>query len=1067
MALTFCLDAGAQKPDSVRVWTEPRVIPTYELGQDDPNPYFATGYREIYPYPFQDHLTDHRVNKTWKAALLENKYLKVIVLPELGGHVYSVYDKSFRREVFYRNNVVKYGLVGLRGAWVSGGIEFNFPNGHTVTSVSPVDFALRQNPDGSASIIVGDHEKVSRMHWFVALTLYPDRSYLEQEVFLYNRTAVKNRYWFWANAAVPAGEDMQYVYPMTSAYPHARFPVYTFPIYQGKDLSWWKNVEEPLSLFARASKRDFFGAYYYQKNLGVVHVANFQEVPGKKTWTWGTAPSGRIWDTLLSDKDGPYAEIQSGRFETQLDYEFLGPHHADYWKEYWYPINQTGSVVAANKEVAVNVKLLPEEEKPQQILLAANPTGLMKGVWLILKSGQQEVFRKAISASPDHPYSETLPVPAVGVNPKELSLKLSDSQGREIIHFSSAEPHDGNPRPPAVPTEMPPRLTSKTVEEVYLEGLNLEKEGEDVKARESYGKALAMDPGHSRSHVALGILLYKAGELDKAHQEIETGLKRNSHDDVANYYHGLYHRDRGELDLAKDNFWKLIRGGTYAPLGHYYLGEIALREKKFEEAIEQLNKAATMNPLDLRAQDLWAIASRKSGRHKKALTQIEKVLRFDPLDYLALHEHYLIQLELKNAAGAEKAKDRLLEVFSRDDEIYLEVQQDYQDAGLVDESIGVLRLALARTGETSIHPFITYTLGFYLDLQGKTTEAGKQFELARQARSDYVFPHRLESIAVLKTALKYNPRDDKAHYYLGNLLYAKKRYAEGMKAWEASLGINPNFAVAQRNLGYAYWKQDHNLERAVQHYEMAIKANNEDYRLYRDLDQLYALTDQPEKRKTLLEGAPPQIRQIQDIALADAALQVDRGDYRKALDILMSQSFKPWEGGHSVREVYVNATIGLGDKALADHQYDAALHAYGEALKYPENLGVGAPTKGDNARTLYLMSTVYLASGQLQKAQELWEQIQNERSDGPSEDSYYRALALKKQGRNQEADALLDQLVSAAGPRSEEQSRSGMSLFLAGLGEKAKGNTEKAQRAFRQALQQDPYLWRARRELRQ
>src|SRR5207247_7836167 len=121
-------------------------------------------------------------------------------------------------------------------------------------------------------------------------------------------------------------------------------------------------------------------------------------------------------------------------------------------------------------------------------------------------------------------------------------------------------------------------------------------------------------------------------------------------------------------------------------------GEISLRDKKFEEAVEQLNKAATMNPLDLRAQDLWAIANRKSGRHKEALTQIEKVLRFDPLDYLALHEHYLIQLELKNAAGAGKAKDRLLEVFSRDDEFYLEDMKDYHITGLIDEYNVLLHL---------------------------------------------------------------------------------------------------------------------------------------------------------------------------------------------------------------------------------------------------------------------------------------------------------------------------------------------------------------------------------------
>ncbi len=664
----------AQTKDSVSIRTESIVIPTYELGQDDPNPYFASGYREVYPYPFQDYLTDHRVDKTWKAVVLENRYLRVIVLPELGGHVYSVYDKSFNREVFYRNHVVKYGLVGLRGAWTSGGIEFNFPNGHTVTSVSPVDHALRRNADGSASILVGDHEKVSRMHWFVALTLYPNRSYLEQEVFLYNRTPLKNRYWFWANAAVPAAEDMQYIYPMTTAYPHAKFPVYTFPVYKRKDLSWWKNIERPLSLFARASKRDFFGAYYHGKDFGVAHVADFHEVPGKKTWTWGTAPSGRIWDTLLSDQDGPYGEIQSGRFETQLDYEFLEPRQADYWKEYWYPVNQIGSFVSANKKVAVNLMPLPDNARPNQLLIGVNPTEPVNNVLVTLACGQAEFVQKKISASPEHPYSEHIDISKSGCDLKDISLKLSDSERRELIRFSTAEPLDGNSRPPAIPTEPAKSAEVKSVEEIYWQGVSWEKQGEDDKARSSYLKALDLDSGHSKSHVALGILLYKAGELDKAHQEIETGLKRNPYDDVANYYHGLYHQDHGELDLAKDNFWKLIRRGPYAPLGHYCLGQLALREKKFEEAIQQLNQAATMNPLDVKAQDLWAIANRKAGRYREAQTQIEKVLHFDPLDYLGLYEHYLIQRELKNAA-ADEAKRRLLELFQRDEEFWLEVHQ--------------------------------------------------------------------------------------------------------------------------------------------------------------------------------------------------------------------------------------------------------------------------------------------------------------------------------------------------------------------------------------------------------
>jgi tetratricopeptide (TPR) repeat protein len=1049
----------------VAVRIEPITIPTYELGQEDPNPHFATGYREIYPYPFQDDLTDRRIDKVWKAAILENRYLKVMVLPELGGHVYSVYDKSFKREVFYRNHVVKYGLVGLRGAWVSGGIEFNFPNGHTVTSVSPVDFALRNNPDGSASILVGDHEKVSRMHWFVALTLYPDRSYLEQEVFLYNRTPVANRYWFWANAAVPASEDMQYVYPMTSAYPHAKFPIFTFPDHEGKDLSWWKNIEGPLSLFARASKRDFFGAYYHEKDWGVVHVADFHEVPGKKTWTWGTAPSGRIWDTLLSDQDGPYAEIQSGRFETQLDYEFLEPRHADMWKEYWYPINRIGSFVAANKEVAVNLRLLPDKEKPGQMLLAANPTRSMSEVLVTLSSGGSELLRKKMSASPDHPYSERIEVPKSGWNEKDLTLRLTDSKGGELIRFSSAEPADGNSRPPAIPKEPARSGATNNVEEVYLQGVSLEKQGEDGKARTSYTKALELDSGHSRSHVALGILLYKAGELDKAHQEIETGLQRNPNDDVAHYYHGLYHRDHGDLDLARDNFWKLIRSGPYASLGHYCLGEIALREKNFEEAIQQLNKAATMNPLDVKAQDLWAIASRKLGRYHEALAQLEKVLRFDPLDYLGLYENYLTQREQKNAEGTSLAQKRLLELFQRDEEIPLEVYQDYQNVGLIEESLGVLWLTLEHPRGKSSHPLLSYNLGYCLDILGRTNEARQAFSRARDSNSDMVFPHRSETLVVLQTALKYNPQDDRALYYLGNLLYSKKRYAEAQKAWEASVKLNPGFSVAQRNLGLASWKQDKDLERAIGYYEKALAANNGDYRLYRDLDQLYVATHQTEKRVNLLENAPLKVRQIQDIVLAYAAMNVDRGNYRKALDVLMSRCFRPWEGGIAIRDVYVNATIGLGDQALAGKQFATAVQAYAEALKYPQNLGVGAPSKVREARTLYLMSEAYAAQAESGKAKTLWEEIVAETPHVVSEDSYYRALALRKLGRGDEAAALLDQLVSGQGQSPEEPTSGGTASFLAGLGEAGKGNVSRTRVAFEEALKRDPGLWRAKREL--
>jgi len=229
VAMSVLLGLACVRPAQaakVRVWEGTISIPTYLLGPDDPNPPFPLiNQHNIYPYTSLDDLTDKLETKTYRAIYLENEYLKATILPQMDGRVYSLYDKVGQREIFYRNNVIKYGMVGLRGAWISGGIEFNFPNGHTTDTVSPVDSSFRQNPDGSSTVAVGDTDQVSNMHWEVALTLRPGVAYLEQHVTLFNSTPLSKLYWWWANAAVPAREDMQFIYPMRLANPHcARVP---------------------------------------------------------------------------------------------------------------------------------------------------------------------------------------------------------------------------------------------------------------------------------------------------------------------------------------------------------------------------------------------------------------------------------------------------------------------------------------------------------------------------------------------------------------------------------------------------------------------------------------------------------------------------------------------------------------------------------------------------------------------------------------------------------------------------------------------------------------------------
>ncbi|HMC74579.1 MAG TPA: DUF5107 domain-containing protein, partial [Terriglobales bacterium] len=252
----FILPAVAASGQQVRGWEGTIELPTYLLGEEDPFPPFGVvNPHHVYPYTMLDDLTDRRENKKYRALFIENQYLKATILPDVGGRLYSLYDKVAHREVFYRNQVVKYGLVALRGAWISGGVEFNFPNGHTVMTVSPVDSKLLNNDDGSVQAIVGGVDRITGMHWEVGLALHPGEARLEQRVTLFNSTPSENLYWYWANAAVPATPDMQFIYPMREVNPHSPTEIWTYPVWKGVDYSWYKNIPQPTSLFGLGIRR--------------------------------------------------------------------------------------------------------------------------------------------------------------------------------------------------------------------------------------------------------------------------------------------------------------------------------------------------------------------------------------------------------------------------------------------------------------------------------------------------------------------------------------------------------------------------------------------------------------------------------------------------------------------------------------------------------------------------------------------------------------------------------------------------------------------------------------------
>ena len=656
LLLIFLPAAYVARAQAVHGWQGTITIPTYQLGPPDPNPPFSlVNPNPVYPYAMLDDLSDERVPKNYRAIYLENEYLKVTILPELGGHIYSIYDKLNRREMLYRNRVIKYGLVGPRGAWIAVGMEFSFPFAHTTLTVSTVASDLHQNADGSATAVVGAVDWVSQMYWQIAITLRPDTARLEEGVTLFNATPLNHLFLFWTNTAVPATDDLQYIYPMRETVSDDPFAiVQSWPVWEGVDQSWYKHNPSAMAIFARDVHRDFFGVYYHRSNYGVVHVSDFRENPGKKLWSWGTARSGRIWDTILSDDDGPYNEIQSGRFATQGYREFMEPHRVEQWREYWYPVSGLdGGFVEANSQLALNVSFTADKAGPSgDVKLSLSPVAQIRNAALTVSLGPDPL--RAISnlqLLPMHSATYVIPAPNLDRARRDLHVKVQSADGNVLLDWSASAPVDGNSafvssvgKPDQIPISLSPETS---IEQLYLHGVFLEKTGDIEGARTIYRQVLRRDPGYVPALLQEAFYFYSAADYAASERLIHLAQQRENESPVVAYAAGLTYRAEGRLSLATDAFWNAIHFGSASASGrslsavYIELGEIAIRQGDYAKAIELLEQAVDSNPADAVALAGLAVAQRLHGDAQAAASTSAKAKQQMPLLPYAQAEHWL------------------------------------------------------------------------------------------------------------------------------------------------------------------------------------------------------------------------------------------------------------------------------------------------------------------------------------------------------------------------------------------------------------------------------------------
>ena len=1025
----------------VKAWRELVSIPTYEIGKAEKNPIFlekrvyqgSSGV--VYPYPVIESIADEPTPHEWKVVFLENEYIKVMVMPELGGRIQMAYDKIKQRHFVYYNHVIKPALVGLAGPWISGGIEFNWPQHHRPSTYSPVDCDIVENEDGSVTVWVNEMERMFHQKGMAGFTLRPGCAYLEIQGRVSNRTPLPQTFLWWANPAVEVNDEYQSVFPpdVNAVFDHGKRAVSSFPIATGTyykmdysagvDISNYKNIYVPTSYMAVNSKYDFEGGYENDSKGGMLHVASHHFSPGKKQWTWGNGDFGRAWDRNLTDKamgtasDGlpigtvregfrPYIELMAGVYtENQPDFTWLMPYEEKQFVQYFMPYRELGVVKQASKDFILNI-----DEGGHFKVLATSK----QEVRIVLRDKKgEEYFNQVVTLSPEEVFEQAVDVKGTTLN----DLMLSITKTNHISHHSSliwqAEPDEIRPIPDAAEAALSPENT-KTNDQLYLTGLHLEQYRHATwSALDYYEEALRRDPNDVRCLNQTGLWYLRRGRFDKAERYLRKAVslwkKRNPNPydgepifnlALALKFQGVANISQfstlnSQLSEAYELFWKSTWNKAWADAGYFEAACISTAQGRYEDALDELNRCLIFNSCNHKARALKAAVLRLLDRKDEASAWIEESLLLDHFNYGCRYEKYLL-------TGIDTLKDLMRKSSQNYDELAL----DYVAAGLYDEARAIWDIAIS---EDAVSPMTYYYLGRY--------------EEAEQADSYCCFPNRLEDVLALEAAKAKNPQGAKAPYYLGCLYYDKRQYDLAIENWELSAKIDPSFPTVWRNLALARFNKQNRHEEALEYMEKAFHLDETDSRVLMELDQLYKRLQKPhQQRLDFLQQYPQLIAKRDDLVLEEITLLNQLGRYEEAQEKLDAHQFHPWEGGEGkVPAQYQFCRVELAKKALDKKNYEEAISLLQECLEYPPHLGEGKLYGAQENDFYYYLGVAYDAMGQKEKARECW----TEATKGPQEPApamyyndakpekiFYAALAYRKLGDDAKANGLCYKLIN-------------------------------------------------------
>ncbi|MFL6350581.1 MAG: DUF5107 domain-containing protein [Bryobacteraceae bacterium] len=1029
----------------VRVWEGTLTLPTYEEGSPNPNPpfdLFATT-RFNYPYTLRENLTNQRVNHSWRAVYLENEYLKCSVLPDIGGHLYTCIDKLSGQPMFYANPSIKKANIGYRGAWAAFGIEFNFPVSHNWVSMSPVNFAYSKHDDGSASVTVGNVDRVYGMEWAVELTLRAGTTVLEEHVTLSNRSDVRHRFYWWNNAGVQVWDDSKVQYPMRFAASHGFKEVQPWPIdSDGRDLSIIRNqTKGPVSLFVHGSREPFMGVWNPRTNTGTVHFADYAELPAKKIWSWGVDPDGLDWRRALSDNNSAYVEVQAGLFRNQETYAFLDPRHSIHFSEYWMPVRDTDGTSRANLFGVLNLS------RSGNLLRAAfNANRQVKGASIHLTDGADVVAQERVDLSPERTWKREL---AIKDADRRFTFELKDEKDVILLRHTEGE-YDWTPvdqvRAGPQPSFEPPPAEHRTEDDWVQIGKNDELDGRVLAAFATYQQGLEKFPNSFALNKTAGRLAACLLRYEDAVRYLEPVQQRDTSDPEISYYLGIAYDELGDQRKAQTAFEAAHRMPQFRAAGALRLAELKAREGRTVEAEQYLDESLRAESDDLRTAEELVALRRALGNQEAARTLATRWLSRYPLSYFLREEVGKPDLA---SLGADPYR-------------VLDVAAEYMRLGLYRPALAVLsRNYPASPADRSEpgavlpqqHSLVTYYRAYCKEKLG--LPALEDYAGGSRLSTMYVFPSRSETVHVLKAALHSRPSDGTAHYLFGTFLFSRGLTDAALQQWGEARKLTPSIPVLHADIGAALLRVRKDAQGALSAFQDGLAVDAKNPELYVGMDEALSILQRPARdRVQALERYPDLAKMPSDLVYELALNRAEAGDFEDAKSLFHDRFFPREEGGTNVRQVWIEVLL---QEALSQQRAGNCEVALREARNLDSEVPSLPFTRDglrpmlESARTQYLLGSLTSACTQAEEANRHFERASKETREDQVVWAYAAARKLGESSAGEWRRKIETALADAEGS-SKTNPDDSLLMYTIGCLKAELGKQHQADEAFQQAL---------------